>query len=101
MDRGAWQATVHGVAKGRTLLKPLRTQRNHPGWEGMPRLDPWAHPPPTARRWEELLHLLSQWLADGRGKRGPQRRGSVCPPTGGRLARSLPALVHLKGVGKE
>ena len=44
MDRGAWQATVHGVAKGRTLLKPLKTQRNHPGWEGMPRLDPWAHP---------------------------------------------------------
>ena len=25
MDRGAWWATVHGVAKSRTRLKPLRT----------------------------------------------------------------------------
>ena len=25
MDRGAWQATVHGVAKSRTLLKRLST----------------------------------------------------------------------------
>ena len=25
MDRGAWRATVHGVAKSRTRLKPLST----------------------------------------------------------------------------
>ena len=25
MDRGAWRATVHGVAKSRTLLKTLST----------------------------------------------------------------------------
>ena len=27
--------------------------------------------------------LLSPWLVDGRGKPGPQRRGSVCPPSEG------------------
>ena len=26
LDRGAWQATVHGVAKGQTLLKRRSTQ---------------------------------------------------------------------------
>ena len=26
MDRGAWQATVHGVAKSQTRLKRLRTR---------------------------------------------------------------------------
>ena len=26
MDRGAWQAAVHGVAKSRTRLKPLSTR---------------------------------------------------------------------------
>ena len=26
MDRGAWQATVHSVAQGRTQLKQLSTQ---------------------------------------------------------------------------
>ena len=28
MDRGAWQATVHGVAKSRTLLKQLSTAQH-------------------------------------------------------------------------
>ena len=27
MDRGAWRATVHGVAKSQTQLKRLSTQR--------------------------------------------------------------------------
>ena len=25
MDRGAWQATIHGVAESQTVLKRLRT----------------------------------------------------------------------------
>ena len=32
MDRGAWQATVHGVAKSRTRLKQLST---HAAYEGI------------------------------------------------------------------
>jgi len=31
MDRGAWLATVHGVAKSRTQLKQLSTHRNDLG----------------------------------------------------------------------
>ena len=32
MDRGAWRATVHGVAKSQTRLKRLSTHtRTHPG----------------------------------------------------------------------
>ena len=27
MDRGAWQATVHGVAKGRTRLSDLQNRK--------------------------------------------------------------------------
>ena len=30
MDRGAWRATVHGVAKGRTQLKRLGTHVHQP-----------------------------------------------------------------------
>ena len=30
MDRGAWRATVHGVAKSWTQLKPLSTHKNTP-----------------------------------------------------------------------
>ena len=30
MDRGAWWATVHGVAKNQTQLIRLSTQHNHP-----------------------------------------------------------------------
>jgi len=30
MNRGAWQATVHGVAKSRTQLKRLSTLQNFP-----------------------------------------------------------------------
>ena len=29
MDRGAWQATVHGVTKSLTLLKQLNTAYTH------------------------------------------------------------------------
>ena len=29
MDRGAWQATVHGVAKSWTRLKQLNTHNTH------------------------------------------------------------------------
>ena len=29
MDRGAWQATVHGIAKSQTQLKHLSTQTCH------------------------------------------------------------------------
>ena len=32
MDRGAWPATVHGVANSRTRLKRLSTQHTHPAW---------------------------------------------------------------------
>ena len=32
MDRGAWQATVHGVAKSRTRLEQLSDMRAH-GYE--------------------------------------------------------------------
>ena len=92
MDRGAWRATVHGVAKGRTGLKLPSTQGNHPGWEGMAQSGPLGPPSPTVvRRWEELLHLpqglLSQWLVDGRGKRGPHRRGSVGLPAEGQAGQ--------------
>ena len=92
MDRGAWRATVHGVAKGWTGLKLPSTQRNHPGWEGMAQAGPLGPPSPTVvRRWEELLHLpqglLSQWLVDGRGKRGPHRRGSVGLPAEGQAGQ--------------
>ena len=31
MDRGAWQATVHGIAKSRTQLSTMRA-RAHTGW---------------------------------------------------------------------
>ena len=36
MDRGAWQATVHGVTKSQTRLKPLNTGTNLQGraWMG-------------------------------------------------------------------
>ena len=88
--------------KGSDTTEATKDTAQPPRVGGDAQTGPLGPPPPTAaRRWEELLHLLSQWLADGWGKRGPQRRGSVCLPAGGRLACSLPALVHLKGVGKE
>ena len=35
MDRGAWWATVHGVAKGQTRLKLLSTQGHSKDREGL------------------------------------------------------------------
>ena len=35
MDRGAWWATVHGVAKGQTRLKLLSTQGHSKDGEGL------------------------------------------------------------------
>ena len=32
MDRGAWQATVHGVARTRTLLKQLSARTSYLSW---------------------------------------------------------------------
>ena len=32
MDRGAWQATVHGVAKSQTQLKQLSTHAHMYSW---------------------------------------------------------------------
>ena len=32
LDRGAWRATVHGVAKSHTRLKRLSTRIIHCGW---------------------------------------------------------------------
>ena len=97
MDRGAWRAPVHGVAKGQTRLKPLSTRRNHPGWEGMSQSEPLGPPSPTAlRRWEELLHLprgcsANGWLMGGESEN--LRGGALCArPLRGRLAGSLLAL---------
>ena len=58
MDRGAWWATVHGVAKNQTQLIRLSTQHNHPlqySWASLvaqlvknlpamwqTRVDPWV-----------------------------------------------------------
>ena len=33
MDRGVWWATVHGLAKSRTHLKLLSTERDRQGWQ--------------------------------------------------------------------
>ena len=45
MDRGAWWATVHRVAKSRTRLKRLSNDRSGPGSPGTIRLFPgWLAP---------------------------------------------------------
>ena len=59
MDRGAWRATVHGVAQSRIQLKQLSTLAHKMRVRG---LQPLSHPysqPPTCPFSAELMHLVS------------------------------------------
>ena len=51
MDREAWRATIHGVAKSRTRLSNW-TELNWRRWDGwMTLLTPWTWPWANSRRW--------------------------------------------------
>ena len=71
MDRGAWWATVHGVAKSRTQQKQLSTgQLTHLGWVWCPqearvvrwqnalRIKPWAQEMCI----KKMGYLLDAWM---------------------------------------
>ena len=74
MDRGAWQATVHSVAQGRTQLKQLSstnsilTQKPLPLWHFHPLVPAvesgtlqkkWNPPPYTAFKIDKVLSTSS------------------------------------------
>ena len=62
MDRGAWQATIHGVAQSWTRLKQLSSSSSD-GKEytcnaGDPGFDPWVGKTPWRRKWQPTPVLL-------------------------------------------
>ena len=65
MDRGAWQDTVHGVAKSQAQLKRLSTHLalvvNLPASAGdsRHRFDPWVGRIPWSRKWQHTAVFLT------------------------------------------
>ena len=63
MDRGAWWATVHGVAKSRTLLSDFTfTFKNLEVWETIPAALGGFMAVSDASQWP-FAHLQSPWTS--------------------------------------
>ena len=60
MDRGAWQASVHRVAKRQIRLKRLSTA--HPCWLLLPVRHPWPLPLPASPSRASVLYFLHEIL---------------------------------------
>ena len=68
MDRGAWRATVHGVAKSRTQLKLLNTAPHIGIW--LPRWEEETESQRAAHQSHRLAPLLQGEWGGGRSEGG-------------------------------
>ena len=87
IDREAWQASVHRVAKSGTLLKWLSTHT----YTYTPR--PHAHVSPSTRCCPLMIAADSSALTDNWCRTKQSRAGGPCPSTSWVLAGSPPQVV--------